>query len=433
MLSQPSPSPIWQPPADYTQVDSALPGITVYAPRPKTVQADAPQTYTCPQCGATTKYDVAAGGIACEHCGYAAPAAAPALGRQAQQSEFTLETLSQAEHGWGVERKALHCNACGAELTIAAGALTATCPFCASNQVNVHVAAADQLRPRFLIPFAVKPETTRALAREWLGRGWFHPPELGGSALVDHFTGVYLPFWTFSAHIASNWRAEVGYEREERYYDSTDKEWKSRTVIDWRWENGHVQTRVDDLLVIGSSHLSHLILKRLLPFNLTGLVAYSADFLAGWQAQAYDITLPQAWEVGKAEMREKAKQACNASIGSAHVRNFTMTADFAEEAWRYVLLPVYLTAYKFEGKVFQVMINGQSGAVAGQKPIAWWKIWLAIAAMLLPGACLSLIGLPLLLAGGVGIVPLGLGGAAFVAGLIGAFFLYNHAVNSEAA
>jgi hypothetical protein len=56
--------------------------------------------------------------------------------------------------------------------------------------------------------------------------------------VLDRLTGVYLPFWTFDADIHSKWKAEVGYEREERYYDHASKEWKSRTVIDWRWENG---------------------------------------------------------------------------------------------------------------------------------------------------------------------------------------------------
>ena len=146
----------------------------------------------------------------------------------------------------------------------------------------------------------------------------------------------------------------------------------------------------------------------------------------------YDLTLPKAWEQGKAEMREQAKKACRDSIKSSHVRNFSMTADFGEETWRYVLLPVYLAAYKFEGKVYQVMLNGQTGAIAGQKPVAWWKIWLAVAAMLTPGLCLGLLGLPLLLAGGIGLIPLILGVFALAAGLAGAFFLYRKAAASEA-
>jgi ribosomal protein L37AE/L43A len=424
--------PTWQPPPNFAPLESALSGISVFAPRPPTVQTEAPQTFNCPQCGASTKFDVAAGGVACEHCGYTSAPKAQTVGLQAQVMEFTLETLSKAETGWGVARKEIHCNSCGADMAIPENALTATCPFCASNRVNVRQAPDDQLRPRFLIPFKIQPQATRALAQSWLGQGWYHPDQLGASAIVDHFAGIYLPFWTFSAQIASDWKAEVGHERQESYYDHNDKSWKTRTVIDWGWENGRVNIDVADLLLCGSSRVSQLLIKRVEPFHLKDLVSYAPDFLAGWQAQTYDRTLPKAWEQGKADMRERAKSACHSSIGSPHVRNFNMTADFNEETWRYILLPVYVAAYKFENQVYQVMLNGQTGAITGQKPVAWWKIWLAVAAMLSPGLCLGLLGLPLLLAGGIGLVPLIIGLIFFIAGLVGAFFLYQKAVASEA-
>ncbi len=422
----------WQPPSNYQPVPSSLEGITVFAPPPANLVVEEPTTYKCPNCGAATKYDIAAGGVACEHCGYTAPAQAQKVGVQAQRSEFTLETLSQAEKGWGLDRRVLHCDSCGAELAIAEGALTATCPFCASNRVNLRQAPSENLRPRFVIPFKITPEIVRQRARQWLGKGWFHPSGLADSSAIDRFSGVYLSFWTFDANIGSDWNAEVGYEREERHYDASAKEWRTRTVIDWRWERGHVVTRVNNLLVAGTARLSHLILEKVYPFNLNDLVTYSPDFLAGWQALTYDITLPKAWEAGKAIMREKAKSACYADIPTNHVRNFSMSADFSDEAWRYVLLPVYVAAYLFEGKTYQVMVNGQTGTVAGQKPVAWWKVWLAIGLLLAPGLLLGLVGL-ILTAAGVGIVLLGVAFILLIIGMILSIIIYRHAVASEAA
>ena len=92
-----------------------------------------------------------------------------------------------------------------------------------------------------------------------------------------------------------------------------------------------------------------------------------------------------------------------------------------------------MAAYQFEGKVFQVMVNGQTGLVAGQNPVAWWKIWVAIAAMLTPGVLLALIGLPGLILGGAGIVLIVFGFALFLLGGVGAIALYRKAIASEAA
>jgi len=433
MLDHPEIS-AWQPPSNYQPVPSTLEGITVFGPRPRQedVVVEEPTTYKCPQCGATTKYDIAAGGVACEHCGYTAPAQAQRVGVQAPRSEFTLETLSQADKGWGLDRRVLHCDSCGAELAIAEGALTATCPFCSSNRVNLRQAPSDNLRPRFVIPFKITPEIVRQRAGEWLGKGWFHPGGLANSAALDRFSGVYLSFWTFDASIGSDWSAEVGYERQERFYDAGSKEWRTRTVIDWRWEKGHVVTRVNNLLVAGNARLSHLILEKVYPFNLNDLVTYSPDFLAGWQALSYDITLPKAWETGKATMRDKAKSACYADIPTNHVRNFSMSADFSDETWRYVLLPVYVAAYQFESKTYQVMVNGQTGTVAGQKPVAWWKIWLVIGLLLGPGAVLGLAGL-ILSAAGVGVPLLAVAVVLFIIGVIISVIIYRQATASEAA
>ena len=79
------------------------------------------------------------------------------------------------------------------------------------------------------------------------------------------------------------------------------------------------------------------------------------------------------------------------------------------------------------------MVNGQTGNVAGQKPVAWARVWLAIAAMLSPGACLGLLGLLTLPLGGVGTVGVVIGGILLVAALIGAIIIFQKARASEEA
>jgi hypothetical protein len=78
------------------------------------------------------------------------------------------------------------------------------------------------------------------------------------------------------------------------------------------------------------------------------------------------------------------------------------------------------------------MVNGQNGRVFGQKPIDWTKVWLAIAAMLLPGLLMILIGLPLIAIMGSGIFLIMLGLALLVGGGIWAYQVYTKAAGMEA-
>lgn len=423
----------WSAPEGFLPLESQLEGVTVYAPKPPAIEKLSAVSYKCPNCGATTRYDIGAGGVACEHCGYSQPAAVQKVGRAADEFEFTLENVAAAEQGWGIERKEMLCDSCGASLSIPEGALSVTCPFCASNRVNIRQAPAAILRPRFLVPFKIQPDGLRSACSTWLKQGWFHPAELSATAVLSHFTGIYMPFWTFDCQIQADWKAEVGYERTESYYDAGDKTWKTRTRIDWRWENGQVGLPTDDQLIPGSTHLSWRILERILDFRLNELVAYTPDFLAGWQAHAYDISLEKAWDTAKEILRERSKDACYKDIPTSHVRNFSMVADYQDETWRFVLLPVYISAYRFQEKVYQVMVNGQTGTIAGQKPVAWWKIWLAIGGLLTPGLALSLIGVLTLVLGGLGVIPLIFGILLLVGGAALALMIYKQAIQSEAA
>jgi hypothetical protein len=251
------------------------------------------------------------------------------------------------------------------------------------------------------------------------------PSNLRQISQLGKFTSIYLPFWTLDSTTHADWKAEVGHTKTERYYDNG--EWKTRTVVEWRWESGHVDLAIDDLPVSGTSRLSGLLLGKVQDFNLSDLAAYDPKYLAGLQAQAYDVSLEKAWETGRQQMREKTRQACLGQASTSQVRNFSMSLDFAGESWRYILAPVYLSNYTYAGKTYQAMVNGQTGAIAGQRPVDWNKVWLAIAILVAPGALLGLLGLITIPLAGIGVVIGGFGFVLLVIGVIVSIIIYTQA------
>lgn len=417
------------PPQGYVVVESAVQGIEVYKHIDK-ADTDVPDVidFKCPQCFATTAYSVPDGGLRCAHCGYYEAPSQAVVGKAAEEFEFTLETMSVAglAQGWGETRKEMQCQSCQAKTSLPQGHLTHTCPFCGSTQVLQQDAAQDMLRPRFLVPFKVDADVCLKIAREWLGSSWMTPKSLKSLASVASFTGIYLPYWTFDAESLAHWRAQVGHQVSDSYYDSSSKSWKTRTKTVWRWESGQVRRIFDDVLIPGTNSLSLVLLEHLQDFDTSQFVPYEPAYLAGFLAQAYDIQLDHAWTVARDMMREETRLKCRDQASTSQIRQFTMSLDFSDESWRYVLLPVYVAVYRYENKVFQVMVNGQTGMIAGQRPVDWPKVWLAIIGMVAPGLLLGLLGLlasavgalipPSLVAGGIGLV------VAFILLIVGIIF-----------
>lgn len=373
------------PPAGYVPAASAVAGIDVYKPAPQQQKLEKTVDFRCPQCGGETAYSVENGGLTCTYCGYHEATPATAVGRDAQTFEFTVETVQRATQGWGIERKELRCQNCGSQISLPAGSLTAQCPFCASNKVIHYKASQDALRPRFVIPFQVEETRCHQVAREWLGSSWMTPKALRRVAAVADFTPIFLPFWTFASTAAASWKAQVGHTRTHR-----DSKGNTHTHTEWRWESGNVDHRFDDMLVCGTEHVSDRLLDQVGRFDLNDLVPYRPEFLAGMQAQAYEIGLEPAWAQARHAMREDVRQQCRSQASTSKIRNFTMQLDFAEESWRYILLPLYINTYYYENKPYQLLINGQTGRIAGQRPADWRKIGAVAAALVAPGILLFL-------------------------------------------
>jgi Zn finger protein HypA/HybF involved in hydrogenase expression len=369
-------------------------------PAPKVEERQEVVEFNCPQCHAATAYSATDGGLTCTHCGYYEPPTRAVVGKGAEEFEFTVETMQRAAHGWGTARQELQCQNCSAYTSVPPDSLTFVCPFCDSNKVIQREAPQDVLRPRFLIPFKIEAGACHNLAREWMGSSWMTPKALQRLATVETFTGIFLPYWTFDATTKADWRAEVGHTETERYY--SNGEWKTRTKTVWKWESGQVNLFHDDLLVSGTTRLSNVLLSRINTFSLQDLAPYEPNYLAGFQAQNYDTPLEKAWETSRHEMREKTKQSCRSQASTSQIRNFSMTLDFADESWRYILLPLHLANYHYQAKTFQVMVNGQTGAIAGQRPVDWGKVWLAVIGLLAPGLTIGLVGLLLQILQGVG-------------------------------
>jgi hypothetical protein len=414
------------PPPNFIPAPSAVDGIEVYAPAPpqKEDQREIVH-FVCPRCGASTAYSARDGGLTCTACDYYEPPQKAAVGRDAEQFEFTPETLERAAHGWGEARKELQCQGCGAYTSVPPESLTHICPFCASNKVIQREAPQDMLRPRFLIPFKLESTACHDCVREWLSSSWMTPGGLRRLAKVADFTGIYLPFWVFEAVTRASWQAEVAHTKTERYY--RDGEWRTRTKTVWEWEAGQVELVLEDILIEGTERLSPILLGRIKQCNLHDLAPYEPKYLAGFQAQAYDIPLETAWESGRSQMRETTQQACRDQASNSQMRNFSMELDFDRERWRYILLPVYVAVYQYDHKTYQVMVNGQTGVVGGQRPVDWLRVWLAVGALLSPGLILGLIGIVTLLLGGLGLFVLIFAFIVLIIGLVISFKIISQA------
>ena len=64
----------------------------------------------------------------------------------------------------------------------------------------------------------------------------------------------------------------------------------------------------------------------------------------------------------------------------------SIDTDWSQETFKHILLPVWTAAYKYNGKSFRFVVNGQTGKVQGERPWSAWKIAFAVLLALIVAA-----------------------------------------------
>ena len=351
---------------------------------------DLEHRYPCDQCGAELRFAPGQSVLKCDHCGHeqkiAITDAGPWAGKSKPFAELDLERglRDDLPATASEEVRSTHCTNCGAVVEFQGASHATECPFCATPLV-VDSGSHRHLKPQALIPFQLDEVTARKSLISWLGSLWFAPNRLleftrAGRAL----NGVYVPYWTFDADTQSRYSGQKGvhyYEtRTVTVHVNGKSERRTEQVQKTRWypASGTVARQFDDVLVIAATSLPKSLAEGLEPWDLSALKPYDPSYLAGLQAEGYTIALADGHQTGHAKMDAVIHTDVCHDIGGDVQRVDNIDTDYDAETFKHILLPVWMAAYKYNGKSFRFLVNGQTGEVQGERPWSAWKITFAI-------------------------------------------------------
>jgi len=342
--------------------------------------------FPCPACGADLRFNPGAGQLVCDHCGHTETMAAPppATHGGLRELDFRAAVANQLPAAELEETRGVTCTNCGAQFEFDRSVHAAECPFCATPVVT-DTGPQRHIKPRGVIPFALDEAQARAAMTQWLGRLWFAPSGLTDYARKGRrMQGIYVPYWTFDADTASQYRGERGtvyYETETVTVTRNGRsERETRQVAKVRWSPaaGRVARFFDDVLVLASRSLPKRFTDALAPWDLTALTPYAPEFVAGFRAEGYTVELDEGFAEARQIMDAQIERDIRFDIGGDRQRIHSVQTDVRDITFKHILLPVWLAAYKYNGRTFRFVVNGQTGRVQGERPWSAWKIAVAV-------------------------------------------------------
>ena len=342
--------------------------------------------FPCSRCGAKLLFAPGTTHLKCPYCltENEIPMAMPAEGDPGAASDLpAIEELDFRAQLEGLEAAAptvdrveVTCQSCNAHVQMPDNVSSMRCPYC-STPIVATGKSIKVLKPRSLLPFGIDEKKAREVLRSWLAGRWFAPNNLKSAARVDAgVKGVYVPYWTYDCATTTVYRGKRG----DYYYVTvgSGKNQRQEQRTRWRPASGTVRNTFDDVLVPASGSIGAGRLQELEPWDLKSLTPYQDQYLSGFSSETYTVGLGAGFAAAQGLMQPVIDGTVARDIGGDVQHLDEKRTSWAGITFKHILLPVWLLAYRYHNRAFQITVNARTGEVHGERPYSTVKIVLMV-------------------------------------------------------
>ncbi len=328
--------------------------------------------FPCSRCGAEMGYKPGADALHCGYCGNTVevPKSPEKIQELAFEKYFVQGKVSQEVLAGVV--KETRCPGCGAMVMLPAHVKSEFCPFCSAQMTNPLVESEPIMAPGGILPFKISQEEALGIFRKWIAGLWFAPNALKRVSRLDRLKGLYTPYWTYDAMTFSVYSGQRGDDYYETVGSGKNRRTERRTR--WRTVSGHIHHFFDDVTVCASFSVPKVQMNKLEPWDLPTMKPFNPDYMSGFATERYQVSARDGFEEAKIKMHTVIEQLVRQDIGGDHQRITSLHTQHESITFKYVLLPVWIAAYQFNKKTYQIFINASTGELHGDRPYDPWKI-----------------------------------------------------------
>lgn len=342
----------------------------------ETTKVEQTEVSNCSSCGGNTMFEPASGTLKCPFCG--SEKEIEKSRKNTIEHDF-LHALEKEDHSWDNEKRVFKCKNCGAETLLDTDKVADFCSFCGSS----HIAITDNhagIKPALVLPFQITKEEAVKKFKAWMKKRYFAPSKLIQTYKLDHLAGAYIPYWTFDSQTDSSFIVQIGTYYYVTVTCTVVEDGKPRQVteqvrkIRWHTEHGRYSKFFDDVLVKASRNAASGLIDKVEPFHLNGLVDYKMEYLSGFLAEKYSIPLKDGWNDAKAVIDDGITNGIYEQVYGDVVNIVSVSTDYDNITYKHILLPLWISSFQFNNKVYRFLVNGQTGKVSGKSPVSAVKV-----------------------------------------------------------
>jgi len=260
------------------------------------------------------------------------------------------------------------CPSCGAELIGDKNTIATVCPCCGNTQI-LPKRVQGLLKPEYVIPFQLEKKAATDALKKFYQNKKLLPNFFKEENRINEIKSLYVPFWLYDARA----KARVNYKATKvRTYSDSNYSYTKTDYYSVIREGG---LGFEKIPVDGSEKMDDAYMDAIEPFNYSGLKGFETSYLSGYLAEKYDIGADAGKERALKRLKNSVEsEFAKSATGYSTVVKERSSINVEDGKMSYALFPVWVLNTKYQNTVYQFIMNGQTGLLAGKLPIDKGKV-----------------------------------------------------------
>jgi len=335
------------------------------------------QSFECRCCGGYMEWDPERQGLSCRNCGNFVSVTKDIPGLSVQFDWGTVPP-EIARRAVTVPKPAI-CPSCHADIRPLKERLSMVCPYCGTALV-FDGRMDSSMRQCGVVPEAVSLKQALKSVEKWSRTHFFAPSVFPKLIEKKFIRNCYVPFWVFSGSVAYSFEG-VGstFSEQAAEFAGTRSSIARKNHRAQRNEHqcsGRNRFNAGDVRICASSKISRIAADAISAVSYGRVFAYRPEYLAGRITDLGNVGFDEGMRQAEERMREMAEVHAKAMImshGYTEARITSLTITVSDASYSEILIPCYRIIYRYAGKLYAVVVNGENGRAIGDYPLSIMK------------------------------------------------------------
>ncbi|WP_147535759.1 hypothetical protein [Bacillus marasmi] len=280
------------------------------------------------------------------------------------EASASSNTLQEQDQEFHEKAMGYSCESCGAEIVTDETTVATFCYYC-HNPTIIPRRLEGEYRPEKVIPFKFNRDKATEIFKAWCKKKPLLSKKFTSTSELEKLSGIYVPFWLFDCQSNGEVSGEATIVRSYTSGDTRYTETKYYHIL----REG--KAIFQDVPADGSKKMDDELMSILEPYDYKDLTDFSMSYLSGFLAEKYDMDQNDVYNRVSKIIRNNMTSLLRDTIqGYSSVTVSSSDIKLKQVEATYVLLPVWMFTYQFNGKTYMFAMNGQTGKISGKLPIS---------------------------------------------------------------